>query len=225
MSAARQLLEALESLHSAGIVRRDLNERNCMWGIKPLGHLTRNSKKQGELVSPVKIPEDLRTEKFYLGDFGLAKKLGDSATESGIPPMQFCSPERLHKKEPSFACDIWSYMIIFSMLYLRFPPFPTFMKGGVISAIVRTLGPLPKQWQGSYADSMDYWYDQSQEPDPKYDLASIIANFRPDADPVERQHVLAIMAKVFTYDPEKRPTATELLRDPSFRAIVDRYEG
>lgn len=31
--------------------------------------------KQGELVGPVKIPQSLHTKKFYLGDFGLAKKV------------------------------------------------------------------------------------------------------------------------------------------------------
>jgi hypothetical protein len=61
--------------------------------------------KQGELVRPVQVPETLRTEDFYLGDFGLAMKVDDPVTQPGYPPMQFCSPERLHGKNPSFACD------------------------------------------------------------------------------------------------------------------------
>lgn len=32
------------------------------------------------------------------------------------------------------------------------------------------------------------------------------------------------MSKVFVYDPEKRNTATQLLQDPSFGAIMDRYD-
>ena len=70
---------------------------------------------------------------------------------------------------------------------------------------------------------LDSWYDQRHSPDPKRDLVSMIAYFRPDADPVEREHVRSIMSKVFIYEPEKRLTATQLLRDPSFRAIMDNY--
>lgn len=215
-----------------------------MWGMAPLDGLSRTAKykalgrplkqkipfvdlwKEGELVSPIKVFWDLRSEKFYLGDFGLSKKLSDDPiTQHGYPPMHYCSPDRLHKEEPSFACDMWSYMCVFTMLYLTFPPFPTFVTGGVVSGMVECLGPLPDRWKGRYTHpgGLDYWYDQSRAPDPKHDLAAKISHFRPDADPAEKQDVIAIMSKVFSYHPEKRPTAAELLRDPSFRAIMDQY--
>lgn len=179
----------------------------------------------GELVRPIEVPESLRREEFYLGDFGIAMKLGDSTVQRGYPPMEFCSPDRLHRKHPSFACDMWSYMVIFSRLYLGFPPFPTYLKGGIISGIVRSLGPLPEEWKGLYTHpgGLDSWYDQNEGPDPNNDLTSTIAYFRPDADPVEREHVHSIMSRVFTYCPEKRLTATQLLQDSSFRAIMERY--
>ncbi|PGG97788.1 hypothetical protein AJ79_09086 [Helicocarpus griseus UAMH5409] len=125
MSAARQLLETLESLHKAGIVHRDLNERNCIWGMARLDNLTRKEKyqalgrplkqailleglwKQGEIVKLFEVPEHLRTETFYLTDFGLAMKLGESAIPRGRPPIKYCSPDRLHGQDPSFACDMW----------------------------------------------------------------------------------------------------------------------
>ncbi|KAL4914833.1 kinase-like domain-containing protein [Aspergillus aurantiobrunneus] len=243
MSAARQLLEALANLHNAGFVHRDLNDMNCMWGVAPLGHLSRSARykllgrplrqiipinqlwKQGELVAPLKIPGDLRTDEFHLGDFGLAKKLSDAETQNGYPPLPFCSPERLHGKDPSFACDMWSYMILFSTLYLRVLPFFPYAKGGVLSSMVEALGPLPKQWQGScvYSEPLDSWYDQSQTPDPNKGLASTIAYYRSDADPTEQQHMLDVMSKVFIFCPEKRLTAAQLLQDPSFRAIMDKY--
>jgi serine/threonine protein kinase len=217
MSAARQLLETVASLHKAGIIHRgestffylvvlytnkntiDLNARNCMWGMAPIDGLSRSAKydllgrplkqtipfvdlwKKGELVSPVKVPDDLRTDEFYLCDFGLAKKIGDLTTQRGYPPMHYCSPDRLHGQEPSFACDIWSYMAIFSMLYLAFPPFPTFFDGGVVSAMVERLGPLPDQWKGLYTHpgGLDSWYDQSKTPDPKHSLAAKLHIFVP----------------------------------------------
>lgn len=214
-----------------------------MWGMVPLHNLNRSVKynalgrplkqiipfvdlwKQRELVRPVEIPENLRTEEFHLGDFGLAMKLCDPVTQHGYPPMQFCSPDRLHRKGPSFACDMWSYMIIFAELYLGHVPFPTFIKGGIISGIVRCLGPLPEQWKGLYTHpgGLDSWYDQCKMPNPSHDLASTIAYFRPEADPIERKHMHSIMSRVFSYCPEKRLTATQLLQDTSFKAIMDKY--
>lgn len=214
-----------------------------MWGMVPLHDLSRSAKyellgrplkqiipfvdlwKQGELVRPVEIAENLRTEEFYLGDFGLAMKLGDPAIPPGYPPMQFCSPDRLHRKDPSFACDMWSYMVIFAELYLGQFPFPTWFSGGIITGIVTCLGPLPEQWNGLYIhpNGLDSWYDQNETPKPNYDLASTITRYRPDADETEREHVLSIMRRVFTYCPEKRLTATQLLRDSAFRAIMDKY--
>lgn len=212
-----------------------------MWGVVPLHNLSRRAKyealgrplkqiisdfwKRGERVWPVKIPDDLRTEKFYLGDFALAKKLTDPMTPDGCPPSEFCSPERLHGIDSGFACDMWSYMVIFGVLYLRFAPFRAVLPGGIISGITSCLGPLPEQWKGlyPYAEGLDSCYDQNQEPNPKHTLTSKIAYFRPDADPVERQLVHSIMSKVFIYHPEERITAEQLLRDPSFRALMDRY--
>lgn len=214
-----------------------------MWGMAPLDGLSRTAKyealgrplrqkipfvdlwKPGELVSPITVPWELCSEKFHLGDFGLSKKLNDPITQRGWPPMKYCSPDRLHQEEPSFACDMWSYMCVFATLYLDFPPFPTFITGGVVSGMVECLGPLPDRWKGRYTHpgGLDEWYDQSRSPDPEYDLDAKVSQFRPDVDSVEKQHVVSIMSKVFSYDPEKRPTAAELLGDPSFRAIMDRY--
>lgn len=223
--------------------RQDLNERNCMWGMAPLQNLSRSAKyealtrplkqtipavelwKPGELVGPLQVPEYLRTEDFYLGDFGLAMKVGDPVAQPGYPPMQFCSPERLHGKAPSFACDMWSYMINFAELYQGQPPFNPWYRGGVLTTITGFLGPLPEQWKGSYvfADGLDSWYNHNQTLDTKRTLSSELERYRPDADPAERELVLSIMQKVFIYSPEERLTATQLLADPSFKALMARF--
>lgn len=67
---------------------------------------------------------------------------------------------------------------------------------------------------GLYPEARDSWYDQHQTPDQSFTFPSKIARYRPDADPVEQQHVISVMSKVFTYNPAERLTATQLLRDP-----------
>lgn len=215
-----------------------------MWGMTPLHKLSRGAKyealrrplkmsipfvelwKYGELVRPMKIPDNLRTEKFYLADFSLAMKIGDEPSY-GFPPMQSCSPDRLHGQDPSAACDMWSYMILFAELYLGYPPFPELGNGGVITGMVQSLGPLPADWKGSYImhelDCLDSWYDQDEKVNPTMVLGARIEHFCPDADPIERELVRSIMARVFTFRPEERLTATQLLQDPSFKAIMEIY--
>ena len=212
-----------------------------MWGITPIHHLSRAAKykilsrplkqsmwyinlhKQGERVKPITIPDYLRTESFYLGDFGQAMKLGSERTQQGRPPLMYCSPDRLHNRAPSFACDMWSYMCIFAEFYLGFVPFPS---AGVIPFMVDTLGPLPEEWKGSYVDverSEDVWYDPNTKPSPEFSLQARIEKYCSDRDPVEQQHVLSVLTRGFSYYPEERPTATQLLQDASFRAIMDKY--
>ena len=95
-----------------------------------------------------------------------------------------------------------------------------------MSGLVMSLGPLPEEWKGLYSgssDRFDSWYDQDTEPTPDFDLASTIERFRPDIDQAERELVYSIMKKVFVYHPEQRLTATQLLQDPSFKAIMEKY--
>jgi hypothetical protein len=92
--------------------------------------------------------------------------------------------------------------------------------------MARILGPLPEQWKGYYnAVGLcdDSWYDQSRTPDPSKNLEAMIARARPDASPTERNHVLSVISKGFSYLPEDRLSATQLLQDASFKAIMDIY--
>ncbi|WEW57453.1 hypothetical protein PRK78_002920 [Emydomyces testavorans] len=216
----------------------DLNERNCMWGIASLANLPKDAKyqalgrphkvaltqlwKPGEIVKPFMVPETLRTDNFYLGDFGLAMKLGSPVVESGRPPIGYCSPDQYFTKHPTTACDIWSYMSICSRLYCGQTPFQTRPGVQVVTGMVGRLGPLPKQFKGCYCwpeDEEENWY--TDFPNPEWDLAGVISRFSPSASPKELEHVLSFMYKCFDYLPEKRPSATQLLNDPSFQAIMD----
>ena len=100
--------------------------------------------------------------------------------------------------------------------------------GGVITTIVNRIGPLPAQWKGHYCTPgkiRDFWYAQDNTPKPESKLEALILRGRPDSSPTERKHALSIMSRGFSASPEKRPTATQLLQDPSFKAIIDIHCG
>ncbi|RDL30146.1 uncharacterized protein BP5553_10424 [Venustampulla echinocandica] len=244
MSAARQLLVALKGLHDARIVHRDLNKAAVMWDIISLDqydtaikyqYLGRPKKvdlswlpwKPGELVRPMKVPQNMIGEKVYLGDFGMAIQAGTSVNCKPQSPAIFCAPERYHNIDPSCASDMWSYMCIFVSLYFGCEAF--YGSGGkhTMSVWVNSLGPLPEQWKGyySYYDSKsdDAWYDQSREPQPLMTLASNFERMRPEVNETERNLALEVFAKAFCYVPEYRITAAQLLEDASFKALLKIY--
>ena len=96
-----------------------------------------------------------------------------------------------------------------------------------MTSMIQLFGPLPKDWKGHYFDpegSFDSWYDHDDKSkDPTAKLAATIERLHPEADPVEQQHDFSALSWGFSMDPKKRPSATQLLRDPSFNAIIDRY--
>jgi hypothetical protein len=214
-----------------------------MWGMSPLPHWDTATKysyfgrpekialddtwKQGELVKAMEVPSNLLTNRVYLGDFGLAIKAGTSVECKEQCPAACCAPERYHGIDPSLASDMWSYMCIFTHLYLGFTPF--FPAGGVglMAGWRATLGSLPEHWKGycTYPDigNENCFYDQSMPAFAERTLAARIARLRPETSQTERNLVLAVFAKVFVYLPERRATASQLLEDSSFKALMAMY--
>jgi serine/threonine protein kinase len=216
-----------------------------MWDIAPLNnfntetkykHLGRPKKialpselwKRGELVKPLKVPKTLLRETVYLGDFGMAIKAGTEVKQKVLWPIVYCAPERFHNVNPSFASDMWSYMCLFTELYLGSTPWHSDGCVLLMNCMVNIIGPLPEQWKGDYKAlglCDDSWYDQSRTPNPESlrTLEAKIRHARPDVSPTERDHVLSIMSKGFSYLPEDRPSATQLLQDASFKAVMEIY--
>ncbi|KAN0078905.1 Protein kinase-like domain containing protein [Elaphomyces granulatus] len=241
MSAAKQLLKALECLHNAGIVHQNLDNRNVMWGITPLDNLDTKTKyenlgrpqkiplsnfwRRGELVKPAQIPKSLITKTIYLGDFGMAFKAGTEIKHIILSHTSFRAPELFHNVDPSFASDMWSYMCLFSQLYLNCVPWQCPLRFMMLSCMVEVLGPMPEQWKGHYVcgECNNSWYDQSITSDPRSALERLIQKERPETSPTERNHVLSLMSRVFCYCPEDRLTATQLLQDASFKALMEIY--
>ncbi|KAK2744270.1 hypothetical protein FQN57_004355 [Myotisia sp. PD_48] len=53
------------------------------------------------------------------------------------------------------------------------------------------------------------------------DLKAIIHKARPNASETERKHALSVISRRFSYLPENRLSASELLEDPSFQALMN----
>ncbi|KAK2133941.1 hypothetical protein NOF04DRAFT_1367202 [Fusarium oxysporum II5] len=111
-----------------------------------------------------------------------------------LVPVGYCAPERMHQINPTFASDMWSYMCIFTELYLKWPLFgPGFFGGGfrfVAELFVRVLGPLPLSWKGSYdgdGEPDESWYDQSKVSEPEMSLESRVTQSRDTVEPAEQQ--------------------------------------
>jgi hypothetical protein len=117
---------------------------------------------------------------------------------------------------------MWSYMCIFTKLYLGHLPW--YVNGNVLAYMVKVLGPLPQNWYSHHQkpDSNEAsWYDPSTQPENT--LEAMIARSRPDVTSEEAAHVLSFMLKGFCYHPERRITAAELLSNASFQAIMRIY--
>jgi serine/threonine protein kinase len=146
--------------------------------------------KRGELVKPMEVPKNLLRETVYLGGFGRAIKADTEVELKVLYPFVYCAPERFHNMNPSFASDIWSYMCLFTSLYLGLVPWNSTGCSSLMNNMVKALGLLPRQWMGRYKafnsdPGNNSWYDQKRRPDHKEALKTMIKKFRPEASPLE----------------------------------------
>ena len=215
-----------------------------MWDMTPIGDLDLTMKYQyfgrpkklllpdevwqyGERVMPMSVPLNMIRPKVYLGDFSLVIKAGTPVNYKVQTPFYFCAPERYHGFDPSYATDMWSYMVIFGILYAG----NTLFHGGegdrAMSCMVQTLGPMPPHWNGRYdisgGNSCSSWYDPSVNPLPNTTHETKIRRFRPNIEEEELSLALRVLAKVFRYEPGERITAAQLLNDSEFNELLGRY--
>ncbi|KAF5561300.1 cmgc kinase [Fusarium napiforme] len=250
-SAAKQLLQALKALHDGGMVHRDLNSANVMFGLSSFEPgadisakyqiLGRPQKmefptdqemwKKGQLVAPM-APKDsfVVQDTITLADFGLTIRSGTEVDFKLQGTIGYSAPELMHGVNPTFTSDMWSYMCIFAELYLKWPLFSTSFFGGglrfVVGLLIRVLGPLPLSWKGSFeggGEPDESWYDQKRIPELGMSLESRVTQSWDTVEPADQQLVLSILRRGFSYLPEERFSAGELLEDASFKALMDKY--
>jgi serine/threonine protein kinase len=180
--------------------------------------------RQGEFVRPVEVPKSFLRETVYLSDFGMGIKAGTEVRNKLQSPIAYCAPERFHNINPSFASDMWSYMCLLTEFYIGHTPWLNIGCASLMTRMADILGPLPKQWEGHYnVGRIDHsWYDRNRTPSKKT-LEAMIRRARPEVSTTELNHVLSIVSKGFCCFPEDRITATLLLQDASFKAVMEIY--
>ncbi|KAM0664326.1 hypothetical protein ACQRIU_006909 [Beauveria bassiana] len=244
VTAAKDLLLAVKSIHDANIILRDLNSGSVLWDIGDIDDYTlemayqefgRPRKmplwfplwKKGQLVESIEVKKDSLRGGSFLADFGMAIKAGTPVKQRWQAPTSYCAPERFHGINPSFASDMWSYMCIFAELYMGCAPFQGMGNTSALTELVKRLGPLPLQWASRYdaGDAPDEsCYDQTRKPVHRLTLEEMSKRWRPDVSDVERKLFVSVLFKGFAYLPENRPTAAELLQDEDFNALMAIYE-
>ncbi|CEI70344.1 hypothetical protein FVEN_g1141 [Fusarium venenatum] len=235
-SSAKQLLQAIKALHDGGVVHRDINSANVLYGLTPfksgttvagkyeyLGRPRKPMWKAGQLVMPIAPHESLVKATVTLADFGLAAK-SDTSVECKVQsPAIYCAPERLHNADAGYASDMWSHMCIFAELCLGVPLFFGSEYSSVVDYIVECLGPFPSDWRGSYeggGQNDESWYDQNRRPYPRQALEAKLKRALYNISPVEQQLVLSILRRGLSYSPEHRFSAGQLLEDVSFKELM-----
>lgn len=158
-------------------------------------------------------PENLLVAQDYiikLADFGLARLI-----RSRPPYTDYVSTRWYRAPEVLLRCtsynapiDIWALGCIMAELYTFRPLFPGASEPDEIYKICQILGtPTEKTWQEGMklASSMKFTF-------PKF-AAKPLAKVIPNAS----KEALKLMLSMLSYDPMKRPTASQALQSPYFQ--------
>jgi calcium/calmodulin-dependent protein kinase I len=131
VSVLKQILEAVQYLHSCGVVHRDIKPENLLY-------------KTRSADAPI-----------MLADFGLAKVLAEGQemhTMCGTPG--YVAPEILSGKAGyTSACDIWSIGVVAYILLCGFPPFYDESTPALVQQIVSGKYEFPSPWWDAVSEN------------------------------------------------------------------------
>lgn len=233
--------------------RQDLNSVNILWTLclpDDYGPSTRyrylgtpkkkpvdwSPLRRGDLVLPMEPRPSMIGNDIVLADFGKTARVGTVVAGPKLQaPVEYCAPERLHGVDASPASDIWSFMCVLVELWCDFALFNCFegtshsgqVSGrSIVPSLVNRLGPLPPTWKGTYFDaewSRDEWYDPQYRGMEERALRRTLCRKRKDADDHEIDLVMRVLQRGLAYNPDDRPTASQLLQDDHFNQLLALY--
>eukprot|EP00672_Neobodo_designis_P025138 CAMPEP_0174851768 /NCGR_PEP_ID=MMETSP1114-20130205/23824_1 /TAXON_ID=312471 /ORGANISM="Neobodo designis, Strain CCAP 1951/1" /LENGTH=376 /DNA_ID=CAMNT_0016086323 /DNA_START=188 /DNA_END=1318 /DNA_ORIENTATION=+ len=186
-----QVLRGLKYLHTAKIMHRDLKPGNLL----------------------VNINCDLK-----VCDYGLSRPF-DDADENAVftdyvVTRWYRAPELLlMNKRYTTAVDIWSVGCIFAEMVLRRPLFQGKDYLAQLKLICNLLGKPPEEELTHLQNEDAVRYMRKLPEMPRKDLAELLPGLCPEA--------VDFLTSMLQFDPEKRPSAAELMAHPYMAALHD----
>ncbi|KAG6894571.1 hypothetical protein C0992_005552 [Termitomyces sp. T32_za158] len=235
---ARDMLHALDAIHSAGIVHGDLQTRNILLRIHDETLLEMSE--EDEMKNPSRRKVSERTTVFeakdypgplsrwvgthsgpVLCDFGEARTGGKSYTGL-IQPAPYRAPEVLLHLPWGTPVDIWNFGC---MIWNSIFPTQLFSRTNnldeQLARMAALLGPPPQQLLDDSGSRALEFFDEDGSPKGgvphetlESSLASCLEKVGQTMTAKESEMFLAFIRRTVTWTQETRATASELLDDP-----------
>ncbi|KAK2654196.1 hypothetical protein Ddye_014052 [Dipteronia dyeriana] len=169
------------------------------------GYIHRDLKPDNLLVS-----RDL----IKIGDMGSAKEINSNRPLTNcVTTRWYRAPEVvLCSEDYNFKVDMWAMGAIMAELFMLKPLFPGRNLFDQMLKICSVLGsPTPESWLGglALADGLNYQFPQL----PGVNLSSMM--------PSASWNALSLIKSLCSWDPNKRPSASEVLTHPFFNACYN----
>ncbi|THX23685.1 Pkinase-domain-containing protein [Aureobasidium pullulans] len=185
---AKQLFEGLDYLHKRGVLHRDIKAANIL--------VSRN----GELK---------------LADFGLARFYNKNAKRkqdytNRVITIWYRSPELLlGETQYGPAVDIWSAACVLVEIFTKHAIFPG--DGGEINQLDKIYNVLGTPSRSDWPGIVDLaWYELLRP------MHKVPSTFTEKYQERVSTAAFELLSAMFIFDPEKRPTASEVLQHPYF---------